>query len=418
MSGVAKDETTPTSTSDETVTATGATETVTADTTVSGASAPVSETPADIEARAAQRRTAPHLRVVTAEDADHAGSERTGGPTQRIGAIIRAARENQGLTLEQVAKETRIHLSHLRAIEDMTPNLLGAPVYAKGYIRNYARHLKLDADDTLNRYLSECAILADPVKHEIAPPATARKLPVALPVLGLLVVALVGAAGLFFVFNGDDAAPAAGAAPADGSTAAAVAAAVEAPPLHIVALRRARIEVRSAAGDKFLARYMEPGEVYPPRVGAGWTVSTEDGSAFEWRLGDRSLGLVAAEGGPVYAQSVDLAAKREPVDLPPAPPVLDEATPPPATPAGDGLATSANPPPTVTRTTPAAPAAPSAAAGGQRPAANRPRPPAASPPPAQTQVQKPVVVTPPPAPVPTAPATPASDPALAAYPDN
>ena len=65
-------------------------------------------------------------------------------PNMRIGAVIKATRENLGYSLDQVSKEIRVHLSHLRAIEDMTPNLLGAPVYAKGYIRAYARHLGLD----------------------------------------------------------------------------------------------------------------------------------------------------------------------------------------------------------------------------------------------------------------------------------
>jgi cytoskeleton protein RodZ len=123
-------------------------------------------------------------------------------PGQRIGAIIRATRENLGYSMEQVSKETRVHLSHLRAIEDMTPNLLGAPVYAKGYIRSYARHLGLDENATLERYLRECAILKDPEKQTIAPPSTGRKLPVAVPVFGFLIVALAGAAAAFFLMNG------------------------------------------------------------------------------------------------------------------------------------------------------------------------------------------------------------------------
>src|SRR5262249_132487 len=112
------------------------------------------------------RRAAPHLRVVPDNETPALEpAVSLNRPGMRMGAVIKAARENMGLQLEQVSKETRIHLSHLRAIEEMTPALLGAPVYAKGYIRNYARHLKLDPDLTLKRYLSECAILADPAKQ-------------------------------------------------------------------------------------------------------------------------------------------------------------------------------------------------------------------------------------------------------------
>jgi hypothetical protein len=57
-------------------------------------------------------------------------------------------------------------------------------------------------------------------------------------------------------------------------------------------------------------------------VGEGFTVSADDGTAFEWRLGDQSLGLLQAEGGPVYTQSADLAAQRQPI-APPAPPVVE-----------------------------------------------------------------------------------------------
>src|SRR5262245_22582504 len=110
MSGVAKDDTNPTQPTDETVPAAGAAE------------AGSSETQSS-EADARTRRNAPHLRVVTDNDSEFAAAP-VDGPHLRIGAVMRAARENGGYSLDQVSKETRVHLSHLRAIEDMTPNLL------------------------------------------------------------------------------------------------------------------------------------------------------------------------------------------------------------------------------------------------------------------------------------------------------
>ena len=417
MSGVAKDDTNPSSTSEETVSAVG-------DAEAGQAESPETSS-ADSEHRA--RRAAPHLRVV-GEDEDFiapatATAELTPDlPHQRIGALLRARRENLGYSLDQVSKETRVHLSHLRAIEEMTPGLLGAPVYAKGYIRSYARHLGLDEMSTLERYLSECAILKDPEKQDIAPPATGRRLPAALPVLGFLIIALAGAAVAFFVMNGDK--PTASADTTDAATtvkaneppqspsgilAAAPATDAVAPAqnLRIVAVKRGLLEVRSANGDKYVRRYYEPGESYTPRIGAGWTVTApEDGSAFEWRLGDQSLGLLG-ESGPVYAQSVDIAAKRPPVVLETTQP---EATPAPAT-------TAAPPAPGATTTTP--PAAAGAAPAPARPRVVRPRPetqanlPAQ--PPATTSAASPPVAAPP-APAQTTPA--AKDPALAAYPDQ
>jgi hypothetical protein len=199
------------------------------------------------------RRAATHLRVVTDNDPEFVAP--VDAPAQRIGEVIRTARENAGYTLEHVSRETRVHLSHLRAIEDMTPGLLGAPVYAKGYIRSYARYLGLNEQDTLDRFLRECAaILKDPEKPEIAPPATSksRKLPLAVPVLGLLVVGLAVAGAVVVFATGDKPAPATPASTAAGGAPAVAAVEPVSPQLRIVALKRGMLEVRSAKGDKYV----------------------------------------------------------------------------------------------------------------------------------------------------------------------
>jgi cytoskeleton protein RodZ len=337
-------------------------------------------------------------------------------PNMRIGAVIKATRESLGYTLDQVSKEIRVHLSHLRAIEDMTPNLLGAPVYAKGYIKAYARHLGLDEQTTLERYLRECAILKDPVKQTIAPPSTGRNLPAAVPVFGFLVVALLAGAGYFFFAGGDNAtdtpqvANSGGPAPSTGEPSIGVIAA-PAPStsaqLRIVALKRELLEVRSADGTKFVHRYFEPGETYIPRVGSDWTVSTSDGSAFEWRLGDNSLGLLA-EAGPVNAQNVDLAAQR--------PPILVEVPPVEATAPG-APATTSTPDTSVGAVSPT-PLTPGATADFRTPSAVANPPPKPSRPRPRPETPPAVASAPPGQTTPTQPATPAQDPALAAYPDQ
>lgn len=389
MSGVAKDDTNPNSPPDETSPVTDENQAAGDDAAATAA--------AKEEAESRARRAAPHLRVVSDNEGEFAAPV-VPSANQRIGDAIRAARENVGFTLEQVSRETRVHLSHLRAIEEMTPRLLGAPVYAKGYIKTYARFLGMDEQTTLDRYLSECAaILKDPEKQDIAPPATskARKLPVAVPALGILVVALAAGGAIFFLNTGEKAPAVTAEAPA---TTTGVGPIVEpvAPQLRIVALKRAMLEVRSAKGDKYVHRYYNPGESFIVRVGAGFTVSAEDGSAFEWRLGDDSLGLLQAEGGPVYSQSVDIAAQRQPVAPPPAP-----AEPAPAS-ASTGVTPDGNP----SAATPAPAAAAPAAPPKPRP---QPRPAATTPPPA--------TATTPPAPAPVTP-PPVRDPALDAYPDQ
>ena len=382
MSGVAKDDTNPNSPPEDALPVTGETKAPEAEATAVAAGALPGTPPKDDEPRS--RRTAPHLRVVT--DADGEEEIPAAAPVhQRIGDAIRAARENSGFTLEQVSRDTRVHISHLRAIEDMTPGLLGAPVYAKGYIKSYARFLGMDEQATLDRFLSECAaILKDPEKPEIAQPASskARKLPVAVPVLGLLVVGLIGGAGVVLL-NGGDKSPSSAAIEQAGGDAVGPIVEPIAPQFRIVALKSALLEVRSAKGDKYVRRTFAPGESFIVRVGAGFTVTAEDGAAFEWRLGDQSLGLIQPEGGPVYSQSVDLAAQRQPIlaEQPVAPITEPELMPTPGA-----------------------------------------TPPAAAVTPAKPKPPKPQPVTPPPATtastgdVPAEPATPARDPALDAYP--
>jgi cytoskeleton protein RodZ len=385
MSGVAKDDTNPTVPTDDTVSAVAAAEADHAEAQAPGA-ATVSPSVKD-EGEGKPRRAATHLRVVTDNDPEFVAPVE--GPPQRIGEVIRTARENAGYTLEHVSRETRVHLSHLRAIEDMTPGLLGAPVYAKGYIRSYARYLGLNEQDTLDRFLRECAaILKDPEKPEIAPPATskARKLPLAVPVLGLLVVGLAVAGAVVVFATGDNTpAPAATVSPGAGAPAVAAVEPVS-PQLRIVALKRGMLEVRSAKGDKYVHRPYNAGEFFIVRVGEGFTVSADDGTAFEWRLGDQSLGLLQPEGGPVYTQSADLAAQRQPI-APPAPPVVEVD-------------------PSISAVT-----GPIPASTGAAPAPPKPRP--TPKPPAQQPATPPAATT-----APAEPVAPPHDPALDAYPDQ
>jgi len=76
-------------------------------------------------------------------------------------------------------------------------------------------------------------------------------------------------------------------------------------PLEIVAVRQGWLEIRGADGTIFLSRTMAEGESYFPRLKAGWTVSARNGGAFEWRVGDISVGPLGPDGAQVFSVSVD-----------------------------------------------------------------------------------------------------------------
>ena len=62
---------------------------------------------------------------------------------------LRAGREAKKLTIPQVAEATKIRTDHIRALEEGNFNVFSAPVYIRGFVRNYATHLKLDVPQVM-----------------------------------------------------------------------------------------------------------------------------------------------------------------------------------------------------------------------------------------------------------------------------
>jgi cytoskeletal protein RodZ len=69
--------------------------------------------------------------------------------------MLKAAREAQGRTLQQLAETTRVSRAYLAAIEDMRPDLLPSRPFAVGYAKSYARALGLDSEDLAERFKNE-----------------------------------------------------------------------------------------------------------------------------------------------------------------------------------------------------------------------------------------------------------------------
>ena len=65
---------------------------------------------------------------------------------------IKTKREALGLSLEDVFQRTRISIAYLQAIENKDFHLLPIPVYAKNFIKTYARALGIDSKPILINY--------------------------------------------------------------------------------------------------------------------------------------------------------------------------------------------------------------------------------------------------------------------------
>ena len=82
---------------------------------------------------------------------------------------LRQAREAKNLTMQQVVKITKIRTDHLRAIEEGNYDVFSAPVYIRGFVRGYAKLLKLDVPQIMAALDGE---LAQTTKFAEPPPLT------------------------------------------------------------------------------------------------------------------------------------------------------------------------------------------------------------------------------------------------------
>lgn len=71
---------------------------------------------------------------------------------ESLGQLLRDARVHQGLGLDDVERATHIRTKHLAALEAGDLQALPSPVQARGFLRNYARLLGLDADELGARF--------------------------------------------------------------------------------------------------------------------------------------------------------------------------------------------------------------------------------------------------------------------------
>jgi cytoskeletal protein RodZ len=63
---------------------------------------------------------------------------------QRVGEILKRARESKSLTFAQVQNAIKIHPRFLTALEEGNYHVFSSPVHLKGFLKNYAEFLQLD----------------------------------------------------------------------------------------------------------------------------------------------------------------------------------------------------------------------------------------------------------------------------------
>ena len=127
-----------------------------------------------------------------------------GGDTGRLAgerlADARAARE---IPIHEIAKELHLDEYKVRALEQNNFEVLGAPVFAKGYLRKYAALVGIPVDDILADYYRMNSSISAPlvIPHRAPPP---REISPGPWLGGITIVALVAAAAWWWLSSGAD----------------------------------------------------------------------------------------------------------------------------------------------------------------------------------------------------------------------
>ena len=82
-----------------------------------------------------------------------------GGTT--FGDELRREREIRGISLKEIADSTKVSKRFLEAIEKNDYRNLPAPVFTRGFIREYARYVGLSGDEMVTRYMHFVGATAD-----------------------------------------------------------------------------------------------------------------------------------------------------------------------------------------------------------------------------------------------------------------
>jgi cytoskeleton protein RodZ len=71
---------------------------------------------------------------------------------ESFGAYLRQLREEKAISMEEIASRTKININYLKALEEDDLGKIPNEVFAKGFIRSYARCLALEEHEVLTRF--------------------------------------------------------------------------------------------------------------------------------------------------------------------------------------------------------------------------------------------------------------------------
>jgi cytoskeleton protein RodZ len=129
---------------------------------------------------------------------------RAAGYAEPPGKLLSDARQAQNLSVADVARQLKLSVRQVEALEAGEFQQLPGAVFVRGFVRNYARLLRLDAESLL-RSVAECLPREEP--RPAAPPSQDIPFPTAAPrrwpLFAALTVATLAALGTYEFFQGE-----------------------------------------------------------------------------------------------------------------------------------------------------------------------------------------------------------------------
>jgi cytoskeletal protein RodZ len=276
-----------------------------------------------------------------------------------VGEQLRAAREKKGLSLEDIAAQTRIPQRHLESLERSDWELLPAPTYTTGFAKSYASAVGLDRTeigDQLRAEMGGQRFAADTTQvFEAADPARTMPKWLVLSAIGavIVLVAVMSWLNSRALEQPDESANAPAAQTAPPTTPPPAAKPAQQPaaaatgPVVLIATDAIWLQV-SDKGTTLFSGTLQPGQTYPvPATASAPVLKTGKPEALRINVGN-------AVAPPLGPPAKKVTASLLPADLMKGPAAAPSPAPAPAT----AMPRAAPRPPVHAKKAPAQPPAP------------------------------------------------------------
>ena len=138
-----------------------------------------------------------------------------------FGGRLREAREQRGISLRQIAANTKISVAALQALERNDVSKLPGGIFSRSFVRSYASEVGLDPDQTVTEFLErfqgeQAAAPAARVVTEAENFQFSERRAAGMAVQAIVILAVLGGVFAMFAFRGKEQTPA-GSIAADSS---------------------------------------------------------------------------------------------------------------------------------------------------------------------------------------------------------